>query len=167
LPLVYLDDLRLNYREQGNPKGSAVVFSHALGTDLGLWDKVLPLLPQSLRLICLDMRGHGLSDTPPPPYTMGALIRDAERMMDHLRVKDAVFVGLSIGGMIGQGLAVKRLDLIRALVLSNTATKIGTAATWAASLTSARAWAPTKGCTPSTRPYRPARDQRCHQRAAG
>jgi 3-oxoadipate enol-lactonase len=139
LPLVYLDDLRLNYREQGNPKGSAVVFAHALGTDLGLWDKVLPLLPQALRLICLDMRGHGLSDTPPPPYTMGALIRDAERMMDHLRVKDAVFVGLSIGGMIGQGLAVKRLDLIRALVLSNTATKIGTAEIWAARIEAVRA----------------------------
>ena len=138
MPLVYLDDLRLNYQERGNPAGSAVVFAHALGTDLGLWDKVLPLLPQSLRLICLDMRGHGLSDTPPPPYTMGALIRDAERMMDHLRVKDAVFVGLSIGGMIGQGLAVKRLDLIRALVLSNTATKIGTAEIWAARIEAVR-----------------------------
>ena len=138
MPLVYLDDLRLNYREQGNPAGSAVVFAHALGTDLCLWDEVLPLLPQSLRLICLDMRGHGRSDTPPPPYTMGALIRDAERMMDHLGVKDAVFVGLSIGGMIGQGLAVKRLDLIRALVLSNTATKIGTAEIWAARIEEVR-----------------------------
>ena len=138
MPLVYLDDLRLNYQERGNPAGSAVVFAHALGTDLCLWDEVLPLLPQSLRLICLDMRGHGRSDTPPPPYTMGALIRDAERMMDHLGVKDAVFVGLSIGGMIGQGLAVKRLDLIRALVLSNTATKIGTAEIWAARIEEVR-----------------------------
>ena len=138
MPLVYLDDLSLNYREQGNPAGSAVVFAHALGTDLCLWDEVLPLLPQSLRLICLDMRGHGRSDTPPPPYAMGALIRDAERMMDHLGVKDAVFVGLSIGGMIGQGLAVKRLDLIRALVLSNTATKIGTAEIWAARIEEVR-----------------------------
>ena len=139
MPLVYLDDLRLNYREAGTPTGSAVVFAHALGTDLGRWDEVLPLLPQSLRLICLDMRGHGRSDTPPPPYAMGALIRDAERMMDHLRVKEAVFVGLSIGGMIGQGLAVKRLDLIRALVLSNTATKIGTAEIWAARIEEVRA----------------------------
>ena len=139
MPLVYLDDLRLNYQERGNPAGSAVVFAHALGTDLGLWDEVLPLLPPTLRLICLDMRGHGRSDTPPPPYAMGALIRDAERMMDHLGVKDAVFCGLSIGGMIGQGLAVKRLDLIRALVLSSTATKIGTAEIWAARIEEVRA----------------------------
>lgn len=139
MPLVCLDDLRLNYQEQGNPKGSAVVFAHALRTDLGLWDGVLPLLPQSLRLICLDMRGHGQSDTPPPPHAMGALIRDAERMMDHLRVRDAVLVGLSIGGMIGHGLAVKRLDLIRGLALSNTAAKIGTAEIWAARIEAVRA----------------------------
>jgi len=56
-----------------------VVFAHAPGTDLGLWDKVLPLLPQALRLICLDMRGHGRSDTQ-PPFTMGALIRGAGHM---------------------------------------------------------------------------------------
>jgi 3-oxoadipate enol-lactonase len=79
LPPVCLDDLRLNHREQDNPKGSAVVFAHALGTDLGLWDKVLPLLPQALRQICLDMRGHGRSDTP-PPFTMGTLIRGAGHM---------------------------------------------------------------------------------------
>jgi len=80
LPPVCLDDLRLNHREQGNPKGPAVVFAHAPGTDLGLWDKVLPLLPQALRLICLDMRGHGRSDTRPPPFTKGALIRGADHM---------------------------------------------------------------------------------------
>jgi 3-oxoadipate enol-lactonase len=70
---------------------------------------------------------------------MGALIRDAERMMDHLRVRDAVLVGLSIGGMIGRGLAVKRLDLIRGLALSNTAAKIGTAEIWAARIKAVRA----------------------------
>ena len=57
-----------------------MVFAHAPGTDLGLRDKVLPLLPQALRLICLDMRGHGRSDTRPPPFTMGALIRGAGHM---------------------------------------------------------------------------------------
>jgi 3-oxoadipate enol-lactonase len=61
---------------------------------------------------------------------MGALVRDAERLLDHLGVHECVFVGLSIGGMIAQGLAVKRLDLVRGLVLSNTAAKIGTPAMW-------------------------------------
>jgi len=62
---------------------------------------------------------------------MGSLISDTEKLMDFLEVKESVFVGLSIGGMIAQGLATKRLDLIRALVLSNTAAKIGTPDMWA------------------------------------
>jgi 3-oxoadipate enol-lactonase len=139
MPQIYLPDLRLHYREQGSAAGPAVVFAHALGTDLTLWDAVLPLLPPGLRLITLDMRGHGGSDTPAPPYAMGALIRDAERALDHLGVRDSVFLGLSIGGMIAQGLAVKRLDMIRALVLSNTATKIATPATWAARIAAVQA----------------------------
>jgi 3-oxoadipate enol-lactonase len=62
---------------------------------------------------------------------MGSLVTDTEKLMDFLGVKGCVFVGLSIGGMIAQGLATKRLDLIRAMVLSNTAAKIGTPEMWA------------------------------------
>lgn len=130
MPLAYLPDLRLNYRIDGNPDGAPVVFAHALGLDHSIWDAVIPRLPQSLRLIRYDLRGHGGSDTPPAPYTMGALIRDAERLLDHLAVRDCVFVGLSIGGMVAQGLAIKRLDLVRAMVLSNTAARIGIASQW-------------------------------------
>ncbi|NRB18021.1 MAG: 3-oxoadipate enol-lactonase [Rhodobacteraceae bacterium] len=125
-----LGDVQLHYRIDGDPDGAPVVFANSLGTDLRLWDAVLPHLPTGLKLIRYDLRGHGLSSTPPAPYSMGALIRDAERLLDLLEVRDCVFVGLSIGGMIAQGLAVKRLDQIRGLVLSNTAAKIGTAAQW-------------------------------------
>lgn len=125
-----LGDLRLHYRDEGARDGPAVVFSHALGTDLTVWDAVIPLLPEGLRLIRYDMRGHGGSDCPAPPYTMGALVRDAERLLEHLNVENCVFVGLSIGGMIAQGLAVKRMELVRGLVLSNTAAKIGQPQMW-------------------------------------
>ena len=128
--LADLGDVRLHYREDGDPDGAPVVFANSLGTDLRLWYAVVPLLPEGLRIIRYDKRGHGLSDCPPAPYAMGALVRDAERLLDHLGVRDCVFVGLSIGGLIAQGLAVKRPDLIRALVLSNTATRIGTPALW-------------------------------------
>ena len=125
-----LDGLKTHYRDDGDPHGPAVVFANSLGTDLRLWDKVVERLPKSLRLIRYDMRGHGLIDALDPPYSMGALISDAEALLDHLGVKDSTFVGLSIGGMIAQGLAVKRMDLVRAMVLSNTAAKIGTVQTW-------------------------------------
>ncbi len=130
MPQVFLPDLRLNYQENGDPKGRPVVFSHALGLDLDLWDAVLPLMPHSLRLIRYDHRGHGRSDVPDAPYAMGALVRDAERLLDHLGIRDCIFVGLSMGGMVAQGLAVKRPDQVGALVLSNTAAKIGTAEGW-------------------------------------
>jgi 3-oxoadipate enol-lactonase len=70
---------------------------------------------------------------------MGALVSDAERLLEALGVRDAVFVGLSIGGMIAQGLAVKRLDQVRAMVLSNTAAKIATSETWAGRIATVRA----------------------------
>ncbi|MAU48120.1 MAG: 3-oxoadipate enol-lactonase [Yangia sp.] len=126
-----LGDIRLHYRIDGPEDGAPVVFAHALGTDLRVWDRVVALLPPGLRILRHDMRGHGLSDAPAGPYSMGTLVRDSERLMDRLGFRDAVYVGLSIGGMIAQGLAAKRLDLVRALVLSNTACKIGTREIWA------------------------------------
>lgn len=123
-------DIRLHYRLDGDPKGAPIVFANSLGTDMRLWDRVLPDLPAGLRIVRYDKRGHGLSGLGRPPYSMGALVRDAERLLDHLDIRNCVFVGLSIGGMIAQGLAAKRLDLVRAVVLSNTATKIGTRAMW-------------------------------------
>lgn len=127
---IALDDITLNVEITGPENGAPVVFAHALGTNLHLWDAVLPHLPGGLRLIRYDLRGHGLSDVPKGPYAMGTLVRDAERLLDTLKVKDAVFVGISIGGLIAQGLAVKRLDQVRALVLSNTAAKIGARSIW-------------------------------------
>ncbi|KEJ88067.1 3-oxoadipate enol-lactonase [Sulfitobacter donghicola] len=123
-------DARIHYRVDGPEDGPVVVFANSLGTDLRLWDPILPMLPAGLRIVRYDKRGHGLSSVPKGPYSMGALIRDCERLLDHLAVKNCVFVGLSIGGMIAQGLAVKRLDLVRAVVLSNTAAKIGNPAMW-------------------------------------
>lgn len=113
-----------------HPIAPTIVFANSLGTTLELWRKVLPLLPDGLRIIRYDLRGHGQSDIVDAPYTMGQLISDAAAICDAADVTDAMFVGLSVGGMIGQGLAIKRPDLIRALVLSNTAAKIGNAQLW-------------------------------------
>ncbi|MEM7732780.1 MAG: 3-oxoadipate enol-lactonase [Pseudomonadota bacterium] len=130
MPTLKLSDVELHYREDGTPDGAPVVFANSLGTDLTMWDAMLEHLPNGLRLIRYDKRGHGQSSVPTPPYTMGALVRDVERLLDALEVRHAVFVGLSIGGLIGQGLAAKRLDILRGLVLSNTAAKIGTRDIW-------------------------------------
>lgn len=127
-----LDGFRVHYRIDGDPKGAPVVFANSLGTDLRLWDKVIARLPQTgLKYVRYDKRGHGLTECTAPPYGMGTLVRDVEQVMDHLDLRNAIFVGLSIGGMIAQGLAAKRLDLVRAMVLSNTGARIGTREMWA------------------------------------
>jgi 3-oxoadipate enol-lactonase len=125
------DGFRVHYRIDGDPQGAPVVFANSLGTDLRLWDKVIARLPATgLKYVRYDKRGHGLTDCTKPPYGMGTLVRDVEQLMDHLDLRNAIFVGLSIGGMIAQGLAAKRLDLVRAMVLSNTGARIGTREMW-------------------------------------
>lgn len=131
MSLIYLDDLRLNAVLDGPSDSPPLVLIHALGTDLTIWDGVVARLPRH-RILRFDLRGHGASDCPPPPYAMGALIRDAERLMTHAGMAEAVVVGVSLGGLVAQGLAVKRLDLVRGMVLSNTAAKIGGEALWKA-----------------------------------
>lgn len=123
-------DVALHVQSSGPDDAPAVVFANALGTDLRIWNDVLPLLPQGLRLIRYDLRGHGRSDVLDGPYTMGQMVADAEAVCEALAVKDSMVVGLSVGGMVAQGLAVKRPDLIRTMVLSNTAAKIGNAKLW-------------------------------------
>ena len=129
MPPVFLPDLRLNACLHGPETAPPLVMIHALGSSHHLWDGVIAHLPRH-RILTMDLRGHGASDVPPAPYAMGQMIRDVERLMDHFAVKDAVVIGVSLGGMIAQGLAVKRLDLVRGLVLSNTAARIGIASQW-------------------------------------
>ena len=131
MTLTWLADLRLNATISGPKDAPPVILIHGLGLDLRLWEGLHSLLAHS-RVLSLDLRGHGLSDTPPAPYALGTLIRDVERLADHFALRDAVVVGQGEGGLIAQGLAVKRLDMVRALVLTGTATRLGNPDLWAA-----------------------------------
>jgi 3-oxoadipate enol-lactonase len=119
----------LHVQVDGPENGPTVVYANSLGTDLRVWDLALPLLPPNLRHIRYDKRGHGLSD-----IGGGARIDDhaddAIAVIEQFACGPVIFVGLSIGGLIGQGVAHRRPDLVRALVLSNTAAKLGTAESW-------------------------------------
>ncbi len=120
----------MHYRIDGPETGPLVVFANSLGTDLHLWDDIVASLP-GIRALRFDKRGHGLSDLG-GAVTVGDYADDLAALIDALAVGPVVFVGLSIGGMIGQALAARRPDLLRGLVLSNTAPKMGTAEAWAA-----------------------------------
>lgn len=120
----------LHVRVDGPDDGPVVMLANSLGTDLRVWDPMIKHLPDDLRLIRYDKRGHGLSDAPHLPYAMAQLIADAAAVADAVRAEEVTFVGLSIGGLIGQGLAHARPDLVARLVLMDTAAKIGSAEMW-------------------------------------
>ena len=128
--VINVNGINIHYKLEGPENGPTIVFSNSLGTDMRIWDEVISYLPKNLKILRYDKRGHGLSDCPNSPYSMGTLVKDIESLMDTLKLKNSLLVGLSIGGMIAQGLAVKRLDLVRAMVLSNTAAKIGNREIW-------------------------------------
>lgn len=120
----------LNVADTGPRDAPVLVFANSLGTDFRLWDAVLANLPENYRIIRYDKRGHGLSGGPEGPYFMGDLVSDLAKILDTLELKNVVLVGLSIGGMIAQGLAAERPDLLKAAVFSNTGAKIGTPQMW-------------------------------------
>ena len=123
--------ITLHVRDEGPRNGRVIMFSNSLGTDMRVWDLLTPLLPTDLRVIRYDKRGHGLSDCPDAPYHMDELVSDALCVIDALDISDITFVGLSVGGLIGQGVAASRPDLLKGLVLMDTAAKIGTIEMWA------------------------------------
>ena len=124
----------LHYSDSAAPGGGAagttLVFANSLGTDLRVWDPLLPHLPQGLRIVRYDKRGHGLSDCPPGPYGIDDLVGELAGLLDHLAVRRAVVIGLSVGGMIAQGLAAARPDIVQAAVFCCTGHVIGTAEMW-------------------------------------
>jgi 3-oxoadipate enol-lactonase len=126
--ILDLESVKIHYREQG--QGVPLVFINSLMTDFRMWDKLLTHLRDDYRVIRYDKRSHGLSTMPPGPYAMSELVDDLAKLLDSLKVRDAVVVGLSVGGLIAQGLAASRPDLVRAMVLSNTASTIGTKDVW-------------------------------------
>lgn len=100
-----------------------VVLSHALGADVSMWDELANALAATCRVICFDHRGHGDSDAPSGPTTMADLADSAERLLAELDNRYAtgpvVWVGLSLGGMVGQELALRHPHRIAALVTAN------------------------------------------------
>lgn len=132
IQVARLAGVDIHYRDEGNQQGRPIVFANSLGTDLHLWDSLLRYLPSDYRLIRYDKRGHGLSSCPDGPYSMKQLSEDIEHLLDYLSIRDCLFIGLSIGGMIGQALASRRPDQVSSLVLACTAAKMGEPAQWEA-----------------------------------
>ncbi|MQR00727.1 bifunctional 4-carboxymuconolactone decarboxylase/3-oxoadipate enol-lactonase PcaCD [Glaciimonas soli] len=107
-------------RHNGKAPRHTVVLSHALGCDLTMWDELANLLTEDCRVIAYDHRGHGSSEAPAGMYDMASLADDAAALLRELDTGPVVWIGLSMGGMVGQELALRHPTLVSALVLANT-----------------------------------------------
>jgi 3-oxoadipate enol-lactonase len=130
MQIASVNGIHLHYRRIGPPGAPAVVFANSLGTDMRIWDGVLEQLGDGIQRLCYDKRGHGLSDAPPPPYTIDDHIGDLVGLLEHEGIHNAVICGISVGGMIALGLAAHKPAAVRALILCDTAHKIGSDALW-------------------------------------
>ncbi|WP_417668038.1 3-oxoadipate enol-lactonase [Roseibium sp.] len=130
--MIRANGLSLHYADTGETGLPALVLANSLGTDFRSWDRVVERLSGFYRIIRYDKRGHGLSESSDAPYQMSDHVADLADLLDALKVSSVIVVGLSVGGQIAQGLALTRPDLVRALVLCDTAAKIGTPDMWQA-----------------------------------
>ena len=130
MPFATIDNHRLFYRLEGKADRPVLVLSHSIGTDLGMWAPQLEDLLPHFQVLRYDTRGHGASDVPKGEYSVERLGRDLIGIVDALNISKFAFCGLSMGGAIGQWLALNLPDRLSGLVLANTSPQFGPRTHW-------------------------------------
>jgi 3-oxoadipate enol-lactonase/4-carboxymuconolactone decarboxylase len=120
----------LHHTDSGPADAPPVVLAGSLGSTLAMWEPQARALSEVFRVIRVDLRGHGASPVPEGPYSMADLGGDVLRLLDRLGIGRAHFAGLSIGGMIGQWLAVHAPERVDRLALLATSPYMGPARNW-------------------------------------
>ena len=123
MPFATANKIRTFYRLEGRAGLPVLVLSQSLGADHGMWDLQMPDLLSHFQVLRYDTRGHGASEAPAGDYSMEQLGRDVLGLVDALGISKFAFCGLSMGGGIGQWLAVNAPERITALVLANTSSR--------------------------------------------
>lgn len=118
MPSATVNGVRLAYAIDGT--GPTVVLLHPVGLDGTCWDSQVGALVPSFRVLRVDLRGHGHSDVPPPPYSLNGFAADVHSLLHQLQLSPAHVIGLSLGGMVAQVLALEHPDDVRSLVLADT-----------------------------------------------
>jgi 3-oxoadipate enol-lactonase len=124
------DGVRIAYRVDGDDSHDALVLINSLGTDLRLWEPQMPELTKHFRVIRYDCRGHGESDVPPIPTTIGRLGADLIALLDCLHVDIAHLCGLSLGAITALWVAAYHRERIGRAVFANASARFGTTQSW-------------------------------------
>jgi 3-oxoadipate enol-lactonase len=127
---VLVNGVELACRFDGSESGRPVMMSHSLMADHTMWDVNVPALADRYRVLRYDTRGHGRSGTTPGPYSIAMLVDDAIGLLDALGIQRVHFVGLSLGGMIGQQIGARYPERVYSLSLCDTAREMPPRSMW-------------------------------------
>ena len=117
---LWVNGLSLHVAQEGPAHAPTVILSNSLGADLSMWQAQASVLAQEFRVVRMDTRGHGGSAASEGDYSLELLADDVLAVMDRLNIRRAHFVGLSLGGMIGQVLGARSLGRFDSLTLCAT-----------------------------------------------
>jgi 3-oxoadipate enol-lactonase / 4-carboxymuconolactone decarboxylase len=130
LPFTTIHNTRMFYRLEGNVGRPVLVFSHSLGADHAMWNlQVADLLPH-FQILRYDVRGHGASEVTGGEYSIEMLGKDVLGLADSLAISRFAFCGLSLGGAIGQWIAIRAPERVTHLVIANTSPQFGARSNW-------------------------------------
>ncbi len=121
---IMVNGSEVNYEFQGPSEAPVILLSHALATNLTLWEPQMNVLSRGFRVLRYDTLGHGGTAAPRGPYTLDQLAGQAGGLLDTLGIERVHFLGISMGGMIGQTLALARPQLLRSLILCDSSSRI-------------------------------------------
>lgn len=121
---ITANGIGIHYQLGGPASGPVVTLSHSLATNLSMWDPQMPALASRYRVLRYDTRGHGATDAPEGPYWLEQLAEDARALLQALGIAQTHFIGLSMGGFIGQILALTYPQMLHSLVLCDTTSRV-------------------------------------------
>jgi 3-oxoadipate enol-lactonase len=119
-----INGFRMHYQVEGPETAPPVVLHHSLAMNLSLWDELTAALLPRYRVVRFDARGHGKSEATKAPYDFETLSADVVGLMDHVKIERAHFVGLSMGGMVGQYLGLNHSQRFTSLTLASTSSRV-------------------------------------------
>ena len=122
---VEANGMRMNVAVEGPERAPVVTLSHSLAANLEMWRPQIAELTRRYRVVRYDIRGHGGTERPSGPFTLRDLAEDVRALLHNLDIPRTHFVGLSLGGMIGQQIAVDHPELLESLVLADTLSAYG------------------------------------------
>ncbi|HTE15419.1 MAG TPA: alpha/beta fold hydrolase, partial [Burkholderiales bacterium] len=120
---VKTNNIEINYQIDGAANGRWITLSHSLACNLHMWDDQIAVLAQKYNVLRFDTRGHGQSSAPPGDCTLEQMADDVKGLLDALGIRRTHWVGLSMGGMIGQTFALKYPGVFQSLVLADTTSR--------------------------------------------